>query len=104
MGLVQAVLSGVQVARDRPDSLAGYVIGGLNLVSAGVLTLLAAKGDNRLFGVALGQLGVGGLDVGLTLWARDTARPGPRVALSPSFTQDASGRAVPGLALRIQAF
>lgn len=105
-GLAQAVVSGVQVARDRPASVGGYVLGGLNLVSAAVLTLMAAKGDNRLFGVALGQLGVGGLDVGLTLWARDTARaePAPRVGLAPSFALDAAGRIAPGLALCLRAF
>lgn len=86
-GLVAAIGNGVIAGKGERPSLSwrimGYVCGGLN-VSLAVFNLLAgSRGDALFLGVGGGQLGLGLLDIGLSVWAGTRPARPARLSLGP---------------------
>lgn len=93
-------------------SRAGYVLGGLN-VFLGAIALTFGAGNSLeqpqrrwVLGVGAGQVVLGGLDIGLTLWARQRHKSRPRMALRvvPLALVDNAGRPALGAGFRLAEF
>lgn len=99
------------VEGERPSSVwirGGYICGALSVLSGiGMLSLYAANPsgdqfDNVMIGVGIGQLAIGIIGIGFTIWA--TSRPDRRpyrITFAPMVMPDARGNAAPGVGLRV---